>query len=142
MSICPESGSWLTWHGKPFAAQLRFQDGNLVSPNVFLVREIAGVRAADPAHSAVYFSPALNAADWVEMTLPTVSGNIRVRWENLADGGLSVLIESNYPLRVLPELSLEQLAKTEFTLSENVTLLQRAAIENAVAVEQPEEEEV
>ena len=133
--ICPESGSWLTWHGKPFAAQLRFQDGNLVSPNVFLVREIAGVRAADPAHSAVYFSPALNAADWVEMTLPTVSGNIRVRWENLADGGVSILIEATYPLRVLPELSPELLARTEFTLSENVTLLQRVGVDDSGADE-------
>lgn len=133
--VCLESGSWQTWHGAPFAAQLRFQDGNLVSPNVFLVREIAGVRAADPAHSSVYLSPALNIADWVDMTLPTVSGNIRVRWEKLADGGLSVLIESTYPVRVLPELSPEQLAKTEFTLSENVTLLQRTVSNNGAAAE-------
>ncbi len=123
--ICRNSGSWLTWRGKPSSASLRFQNGNLVSPNVFLVREIAGVRAADPAHSAIYLSPALNMADFVDMTLPTSAGLIRLKWEKLEDGGLTVRLESTYPLRVLPELSPEQLAETEFVLSENVTLLQR-----------------
>ena len=123
--ICWKTGSWLTWRGTPSSAALRFQNGNLVSPNVFLVREVAGVRAADPAHTAVYLSPALNLADSVDMTLPTGSGMIRLHWEKLEDGGLKILIESTYPLRVLPELTSEQLAETEFTLSENVTLLQR-----------------
>jgi hypothetical protein len=123
--ICRQSGSWLTWRGTPSSASLRFQNGNLVSPNVFMVREIAGIRAADPAHSAVYFSPALTLTDFVDMTLPTSSGIIRLHWEKVADGGLKILIESTYPLRVLPELTPEQLAATEFTLSENVTLLQR-----------------
>ena len=90
-----------------------------------MVREIAGIRAADPAHSAVYFSPALTLTDFVDMTLPTSSGIIRLHWEKVADGGLKILIESTYPQRLLPELTPEQLAATEFTLSENVTLLQR-----------------
>lgn len=131
--ICSKSGSWLTWRGTPATASLRFQNGNLVSPNVFLVREIAGIRAADPAHSAIYLSPALNLTDFVDMTLPTVSGIIRLKWNKLDDGGLNIEIESTYPLRVLPELPPELLAETEFTLSENVTLLQRDSA--------PEEEE-
>ena len=123
--ICKDSGSWLTWRGKPASASLRFQNGNLVSPNVFLVREIAGIRAADPAHSAIYLSPALNLADQVRINLPTGSGLIMLQWDKLDDGGLKIRLESTYPLRVLPELSPEQLAETEFVLSENVTLLQR-----------------
>ncbi len=126
--ICKDSGSWLTWRGTPSFASLRFQNGNLVSPNVFLVREVAGVRAADPAHSAVYLSPALNLADYVDMTLPTGSGIIRLKWEKLDDGGLRIRLESTYPLRVLPELPPELLAETEFVLSENVTLLQRDSV--------------
>ncbi len=125
--FCETSGSWLTWQGTPSAAALSFQNGNLVSPNIFLVREIAGIRAADPAFSSVYLSPALDMAQWIDMTLPTVSGNIRIRWEKLPDGGLDILIESTYPLRVLPEFTPELLSRTGFTLSENVTLLQREA---------------
>jgi hypothetical protein len=126
--ICKESGSWLTWRGKPSLASLRFQNGNLVSPNVFLVREIAGIRAADPAHSAIYLSPALNLTDQVRLNLPTASGLLMMHWEKLDDGGLKVRLESTYPLRVLPEYSPELLAQTEFILSENVTLLQRESI--------------
>ena len=126
--ICKDSGAWLTWRGTPSFASLRFQNGNLVSPNVFLVREIAGIRAADPAHSAIYLSPALNLADQVNLNLPTVSGMLMLHWEKLADGGLKIRLESTYPLRVLPELSPGQLAQTEFVLSENVTLLQRERV--------------
>ena len=67
----------------------------------------------------------MNLADQVRIKLPTGSGLIMLQWDKLDDGGLKIRLESTYPLRVLPELSPEQLAETEFVLSENVTLLQR-----------------
>ncbi len=116
------AGAWLG--GESFEPEL-LCNGNIVSPNVFLVREIAGVRSADAGHSAIYFHPALEQAKWVDLILPTASGKLHIRWENMDDGTLHVLIDSYYPIKVLPEFSDEQLKNTVFELSENVTLLKR-----------------
>ncbi len=122
--ICKQSGSWLSWRDGEDPAPLRLRDGNALSPNVFLVREIAGVRTADAGHASIYFNPALSQADWVDLLLPTAFGKIRVRWEKKEDGMLDVILDANYPVKVLPEMSAEQLKKTAFALSDNVVLLQ------------------
>ena len=46
-----------------------------------------------------------------------------VQWQKEKDFTLNVMIDSNYPVKVLPELSAEQLRKTSFELSPNVVLL-------------------
>lgn len=122
--ICPESGCWLTWRGVSDPAPVRYFEGNVVSPNVFIVREIAGIRPAEAGHATVYFNPALAQADWVDLSLPTACGKLRVRWRKHADGQLDVLLDATYPVKVLPELSADQLRNTAFELGENVTLLQ------------------
>ena len=39
------------------------------------------------------------------------------------DGHLSVLLDANVPLKIVPELTMERLGNTEFQLSEHITLL-------------------
>ncbi len=119
-----EKGVWKNWRDGESVPDLRFSRGSLVCPNVFLVREVAGIRAAGPAYSVIYVNPLFSAADWADVTLPTVSGTIHVRWEKLPDGMLRILIESSYPLRVLPQLKPEEMNRTEFVLRGNVALLQ------------------
>ncbi len=122
--LCPESGSWLTWQGTADPAPVRYYDGNVVSPNVFIIRELAGVRLADSGHSSIYFNPALSQLEWADLLFPTAFGQIHVRWQQNPDKTIDVLIDANYPIKVLPEMSPEQLKNTAFELSENVTLLQ------------------
>lgn len=121
--VSSDSATWLTWRDTGSPAPLRFYDGNVISPNAFLVREIAGIRIAASGHTAIYFNPAPDQVDWVKLSLPTVFGKVKVRWEKQPDGSLSVMIDANYPVKVLPEMSQEQLSNTSFELGVNVVLL-------------------
>ena len=39
-------------------APTKFSEGSGVSPNIFLLREVLGIRIAEAGHSVVYFNPA------------------------------------------------------------------------------------
>jgi PAS domain-containing protein len=121
--ICRENSTWLSWHDGWSPAPSRFFDGNVVSPNIFLIREVAGVRMVNSDHTSLYFNPALHQIEWANLSMPTPFGKIRVQWQREKDFTLNVMIDSNYPVKVLPELSAEQLRKTSFELSPNVVLL-------------------
>ena len=107
----------------------RFADGNSVVPNVFLVREIIGVRVGEPAHSLIYFDPAYELVDQAEAAIPTAQGRIHISWKTQPDGGLVVNIYSSHPLKVLPEFPEEVIKKSTFSLSENVMLVKSAVQE-------------
>ncbi len=97
--------------------------GGTISPNFFLVREFAGVRLAEANYSAFYLNPAFEVIDWAKVIIPTVNGKLHVEWKKLADGGLEITIDSDFPVRVVPELSEEMLAESIFQMGANVTLL-------------------
>ena len=103
-----------------------FTGGRALVPNAFLIREILGVRLAEPAHSVIYFDPGLNAVNSAEGVIPTAQGRIRIKWEKQADGGLEIDIFSTHPVKVLPEFSKELLKQSSFRLGENVTLVRSA----------------
>ena len=124
---CPEPAAWSFGGDRRDPASIRFNNGLLYAPNPVLLREVAGIRPAEPGFSAIYLHPASQLTDWVDVTLPTVNGRLRIRWEKLPDNGLSILIDANFPLKVLPELSPEALQQTEFELSESVILLKPPA---------------
>ena len=86
-------------------------------------REVVGVRIAEAGHSVIYFNPAFKQIDWAEATLPMARGRLKVQWKKLPDGGLEVMLDSNVPVKILPEMTREQLGNTEFRLGEKVTLL-------------------
>ena len=46
-----------------------------------------------------------------------------MEWEIHDDGHLSVLLDASVPLKIVPELTMDCLANTEFQLSEHITLL-------------------
>ncbi len=104
-------------------SEMTMSKGNMIGPNIFLVREVAGVRAAEPGFTTIYFNPAFHSLKWVNLSLQTVSGKILVKWQVEADGSLDVTINSNFPMKVLPEFSSEVMQKTTFRISDNITLL-------------------
>ena len=109
----------------------RFSGGTAIVPNVFLIREILGVRLAEPAHSVIYFDPAVELVDFAEAAIPTSLGRMHLKWEKLPDGGLEITIYSSHPVKVMPELSSELLKASTFRLSENVVLVKSAEKEDA-----------
>lgn len=118
----------LTWttNGVNISDQALPEDlhsGGTISPNFFIVRELAGVRLAEAGYSAFYFNPAFEVIDWAKVLMPTVNGKLRVEWEKLPDGGLEITIDAEFPVRVVPELSEEVLAASIFQVGSNVTLL-------------------
>ena len=107
----------------------RFSDGHTIVPNGILLREILGIRMAEPAFTLVYFDPAYDLVEQCEAAVPTIYGRMHVTWKKQPDGGLEVNIYSSHPLKVMPELPEEILKKSTFRLSENVTLVKAAAKE-------------
>ena len=101
----------------------RFAGGVPIVPNVFLIREILGVRIAEPAHTVIYFDPAVDLVDYAEAAIPTSQGRMHIKWEKHSDGTLEVNIYSSHPVKVMPELSGALLKATTFRVSENVMLV-------------------
>ena len=94
-----------------------------VAPNIFLQRNILGVRMSDNGQTTVFFRPAYDLVERASGVIPFPCGRLRVEWEVCEDGHLSVLLDANVPLKVVPEMSMEKLGDTEFQLSEQITLL-------------------
>ena len=128
-----ETSAWLVSPGSKEIATTDFFRGNTVSPNIFLLQEVAGIRVAEPGYSTIYFNPALDFVSWVNVVFPSAYGSIKIEWEFLEDGSLNVIIDANFPIKVLPELSSEMLKNTSFTLGKNVTLLDAEPLEEQPA---------
>ncbi|MCK4983842.1 MAG: hypothetical protein KAS17_13010, partial [Victivallaceae bacterium] len=119
------------WRIRPDAKEIATTDffrGNTACPNVFLLREVAGIRVAEPGFTAIYFNPAIDFVKWAKIVLPTAYGSIKLEWESLDDGSLNVTIDAKFPVKVLPELSAETLKNTTFSLAKTVTLLDAGSI--------------
>ncbi|MFA7229991.1 MAG: alpha-L-rhamnosidase C-terminal domain-containing protein [Victivallaceae bacterium] len=121
--IDADAVAWKVSPGSEDVAITEFVNGNSIVPNVFLIREVAGVRVAEPGYSTIYFNPAVSVLDWAEVMIPTNYGKIKVRWEIVEDGSLDVTIDAKFPLKVLPEMTPEMIKNTTFRLGGNVSLL-------------------
>lgn len=95
----------------------------IIPPNLFLQKNILGVRMGESGQSTVFFKPAYDIVKKASGMMPLPCGNLRIEWELHDDGHLSVLLDANVPLKIVPELSMERLSNTEFQLSEHITLL-------------------
>ena len=95
----------------------------IIAPNLFLQKNILGVRMGDSGQSTVFFKPAYDLVKKASGVIPFPCGSLRVEWEKHDDGHLSVLLDASVPLKIVPELTMERLADTEFQLSEHITLL-------------------
>ena len=100
-----------------------FSKSHFALPNVFLIREVLGVRIAEAGHSVIYFKPPWELMEWAQGEVPMAHGRLKIQWTRLHNGGLDVRLESTMALRVIPCLSHALLRDTTFHLSENITLL-------------------
>jgi hypothetical protein len=68
----------------------------------FLIREFLGVRPSVPGYSQIYFNPACDILQFAKCKLPAMQdGKFQVSWETDSND-LTVNIESNFQLDVLP----------------------------------------
>lgn len=91
-------------------------------PNALLMQEVAGVRAAIPGYSAIYFNPLISAVQSVNARIPTRYGHILLEWEFSEDGVLDASINANYPLAVIPELEAGIAATATIRVGEEVSI--------------------
>ena len=95
-----------------------------VSPNFFLTREIAGIRLMDKKGSRLYFDPILTACEWVRVNLHTGQGNFTLEWGHQETGELNIIIDSDFPLEVVPQLDAKVAANAILHVSDEVTIVQ------------------
>jgi len=96
-----------------------------VAPNGFLITELIGIRPLEPGMSRVVFNPLITTdVTWAKAQIPTNYGRISVEWKRKDDGTLEVNISSNYPLEVVPMLSVADAEAAEFNINDNVTVLE------------------
>lgn len=116
-------GAWGAEFDSRVPVATQFANGSRISPNIFLLREVLGIRIAEAGHSVIYFNPAFRFLESAEGVIPMARGRLKVKWARLADGTLDVTLDANIKLKIVPELSHEQLHNTTFHLGESVTLL-------------------
>ncbi len=73
---------------------------NIVASD-FMIRELLGIRASAPGLAQIYFNPACSVLSYAKGKIPSASGRIGVEW-HVANRDLTVSIDSNHPLDVLP----------------------------------------
>lgn len=98
--------------------------GGGTSPNVFLVRELAGLRPVDLDFSTIYFNPALGSAEWVKTSMHSPLGRINLEWSLNSRGELEVKVEANYPLDIIPVLPESITEKTTFHFGSKIAVLE------------------
>ncbi len=118
-----EAKAWKESPDTDNLTRMTMSNGNMICPNIFLVREAAGIRSAEPGFSTIYFSPPIHSLKWVNLSMQTISGKLLVKWQIEPDGSLDVTINANFPMKVLPEMSAALMEKTTFRISENIILL-------------------
>ena len=120
--LADDCAGWLEPDGTDIC-KTAFARGEVISPNMFLVREILGIRQGENGQSTLFFHPGMDFVDSAEGSIPMNNGRLLVRWRRTEDGGLDVVLDANVPVTIMPELGAARLKKTSFELSEKVTLL-------------------
>lgn len=97
--------------------------GCAVTPNIYLISELIGVRPAEPGMRKIYFNPMPCDVVWARASVPTPHGFINVNWKKQEDGTFNVNINSNYPLEVIPVLSADIVDMAIFSVGDKVSIL-------------------
>lgn len=98
--------------------------GAALSPSYFLIREVVGIRPVSPGARQVYFDPLLNATEWVQAQIPTMHGQVRVKWSFEEADRLEIVLDADYPFEVVPMLPPHLAAMATFHISDIVSVLQ------------------
>lgn len=93
-----------------------------VSPNAFLIREVAGIRPVIPGYSAIYFNPLISSLKSVKTKIPTHYGHISLEWTLDENNQLDATINATYPLAVIPELDPEIAATATLVVGDEVSI--------------------
>lgn len=97
--------------------------GHGTSPNYFLMREVVGIRPVSVGYQRVYFNPVLTAAEWVRARIHTPAGNYKIEWSYLDSGELQIVIDSEFPLEIVPVLNKAVAENAVVHVSDDVTIL-------------------
>ena len=95
-----------------------------VAAGIFLIREVLGVRAASPGMRQIYFNPICRTIRYARGILPGVSGHLNIEWEQNEKDELTVQMNSNFPLEVVPMLENSKVTDSTFHLGSHINLLQ------------------
>ncbi len=95
-----------------------------VSPNIFLISELVGIRPALPGMKTVYFNPLPGKTTWVKAQIPTPTGPLSVEWKLLEDGSFEAAIGAQSHISVIPIMPPELAEKTTLNVNDKVTILQ------------------
>ena len=98
--------------------------GSSVSPNIFIIRELAGIRLAETGFKRIYFNPTFSALKTAKIHFHTTSGRINISWSPNEDGGIEIQIDAGFSLEVAPKMPKKILDKCTFTLGPSITMLE------------------
>jgi len=98
-------------------------NGSGASPNIFFLRELAGIRPATPGFSSIYFNPLPEIVNKLSARVPTPKGSISVKWELKKDGDFEVEMSATFPLEVVLILSPNIAENAILHVGEEITIL-------------------
>ena len=114
---------WKSTESDDLISPIQRSCGSTVTPNIFLIQEVLGIRIGENVPPTVFFDPAYKAMNHAEGIVPIFGGKLKVKWDVTPDNNLDVSFESTIKLKIMPELSKKVLLKTSFSFNDNVTIL-------------------
>lgn len=125
-----ESGATTWW--RTFSPDMEYGPENAgslchgygVSPVMFILGEVLGLRPATPGYKQVYFNPQLTAVEWARAQIHTPNGVIHIGWGHKENGELEITIDASYGLELVPLLDRDVIGRATIKVSNQVTILQ------------------
>lgn len=90
-----------------------------------LIREVLGLRAASPGKKQLYFNPACQCIRHARGLVTNNSQQIHIEWSLDEKGLLTVQVDSNFPLELIPDIP-ENVQDCTFKLGSQINILQKA----------------
>ena len=113
-----------------------------VSPNAFLVSELAGIRPDGIGMARILFEPCfLPEMSWLKVNVPTPLGLIAVEWHRGEDGAIDIGISASYALEIVPVIDEAFADKVTFSVSGNVEIIQPEELPEAAAASPEKDDE-
>ncbi len=91
--------------------------------NIFIIQEIAGVRAAEPGFRKIYLNPMFSILRAAKIAFHTPPGRINLSWNTAENGDIDIQLDANFMLTVAPMLPKEILEKCTFGVGKSVSIL-------------------
>ena len=121
--INPRLLAWKSSEDEMLISPIQRSNGSTVTPNIFLIQEVLGIRIGENVPPTVFFEPAYKSMNHAEGIVPIFGGKLKVKWAVTPENNLDVTFESTVKLKIMPELSKKVLLKTSFSFNDNVTIL-------------------